>query len=171
MVNLCFKFNTKFTLKLETDLQKLFETNLNATNIPTTIDAEIIFNSARYIQYEQIKLNYTFRTYLEGTLISEDILRTDIKPTPYQKTYEIIRGSQSHVADFIGANEQFSFVQVSLVYDKSNQHKGIFDSYNIEIASMQIKLLKLEIAANTYSTFTSVKYGTADDHDKYLLYC
>ena len=66
-------------------MQKLFETNLNATNLPTAIDAEIIFNSAPYIQYEQIKLNYTFRTYLEGTLISEHILRTGIKTTPYQK--------------------------------------------------------------------------------------
>ena len=72
------------------DMQKLFETNENqATNaLPTSVDVTIIFTSAPYILYEQFKLDDNFRTYLEGTIISEHVLRTGIKSTPYQKSFD-----------------------------------------------------------------------------------
>lgn len=35
---------------------------------------------------------------------------------------------QSYAVDFKGANKQFAFFEVSLVYDKSDQHKTLFDS-------------------------------------------
>ena len=171
MVNQCFKFNPKFTLTLETEVQKPFETNLNSNNLPASVDAEIINNLAPYIQYEQIELDDNFRTYLEGTLISKHVFRSGTKTTPYQKTYKIVRGTQSHVADFRGSNKKFSFLQISLVSDKIIQHKSIYDSYNVEIASTKIKSLKLVNAANSYSTFNSVKFDLDCDHDKYLLYC
>ena len=82
-------------------------------HLQTSVDAEIIFNSAPYIQYQQIKLNNNFKTYLEGTLISEQILRTGIKSTSYQKTYDFVRGGQSHIVAFRVANQQFSFLGVS----------------------------------------------------------
>ena len=31
LVNQCYKFNTKYFLSLETDMQRLFETNINQT--------------------------------------------------------------------------------------------------------------------------------------------
>ena len=169
LVNQCFKFNKKFTLTLQTEMQKLFETNLTASNLPTSVDAEIIFNSAPYIQYDQIKLDDSFKKYLEGTLISEHVLRTEIKPIPYLKTYEIVRGSQSHIVNFRGANKQFSFLEISLVYNKNDQHKTVYDSYDVEVAFTKIKSLKLENASSTYSAFNSVKFDLEDYYDKYLL--
>ena len=68
--------------------------------MPTEVDAEIIFYSAPYNQYEQSQLSNNFRTYLETALILERELRTGIKPMPYQKSYEINTGAQSFVVDF-----------------------------------------------------------------------
>ena len=67
-------------------MQKLFETNKNQTTdaLPRTVDADIVFTSAPYTMYEQFKLVDNFRTYLEGVMLSEHVLRTGIKPTPYQ---------------------------------------------------------------------------------------
>ena len=170
-MNQCFNFNPKFTLTLETEVRKPLETNLNSNNLPTSVDAEIINNLVPYIQYEQIELDDNFRTYLECTLISKHVFRTGTKTTPYQKTYKIVRGTQSHVVDFRGSNKQFSFLKISLVCDKIDQHKSIYDSYNVEIASTKIKSLKLGNTGNSYSTFNSVKFDLDSDHDKYLLYC
>ena len=65
-------------------MQRLFETNENqaADALRTSVNASIIFTSAPYILYEQFKLDDNFRTFLEGTMISEHVLRTGIKPTP-----------------------------------------------------------------------------------------
>ena len=48
LVNHCSKFNTKYILILETNIQRLFETNENqaANALPTSVDASIIFTSA-----------------------------------------------------------------------------------------------------------------------------
>ena len=56
------------------------------------------------------------------------------------------------------------------MYDKRDQHRNIYDSYNAELASTKIKSIKLENASNTYSLFNSVKFNTDDAHDKFLLY-
>ena len=138
--------------------------------MPTEVDAEIIFYSAPYNQYEQSQLNNNFRTYLETALILERELRTGIKPMPYQKSYEINTGAQSFVVDFRWVNKQLAFLSVSLVYDKSDQHITVFDSYNIELASTKMKTLTLENPSNTYSIFSGVKFDAGDEHNKYLLY-
>ena len=70
---------------LETEMNKLFETNVNDANLPVTVDADIILKSAPYLQYEQIELDPDFRVYLENTLTANSFLRTDIQKTPYQK--------------------------------------------------------------------------------------
>ena len=56
------------------------------------------------------------------------------------------------------------------MYDKSDQHNTVFDSYNIEVALKKIKTLPLENAANTYSAFNGIKFDLEDKHDKYLLH-
>ena len=68
LVSQCFKFNTKFILTLEIDVQRLFETNTNQATefLPDYVDAIIIVTGAPYIMYEQFKLDDKFRTYLEG---------------------------------------------------------------------------------------------------------
>ena len=107
---------------LETEINKLFETNGQNTNLPVNVDAEIIIMSAPYIQYEQIELDSTSRAYLQNTLISQTYLRAGIQKTSYQRIFEINVRSQSHVVDFRGANKQFSFISILLAYDKSDQH-------------------------------------------------
>ena len=69
--------------------------------------------------YKQFKLDNNFRTYFEGTLISEHVFRTGGKPIPYQKSLELVRGIQSRVVNFTAASKQFSFLAISLVYGRS----------------------------------------------------
>ena len=131
LVNFPTAFNTKFTFNPEQNRNKLFEqtTKIDGTNAPvpaTQPDAEVYFHSAPYIQYEQIKLNDTFKKYVDKALQSKRVLRTGIKPTPFQKTFEINNGIQSFILDFKGANKQFSFIEISLVYDKSEQHTTVY---------------------------------------------
>ena len=44
LINECFKFNTKYILTLETDMQKLFEAKRNQTAdaLPRTVDVDIL---------------------------------------------------------------------------------------------------------------------------------
>ena len=153
-------------------MQKLFETNKNQTAdaLPKVVNADIVFTSAPYIFYEQFKLDDNFITNLEGVMSSEDVLRTGIKPTPYQKSFKLNSGTESRTVNFQAANKQFSFLSISLVYDKGDQHRSIYDSYNAELASPKIKSIKLENTSNTFSSFSSIKLDTSDIHDKYLLY-
>ena len=64
------------------------------TAIPD-VDAEILFTSAPFVQYEQILLDKNFRQHLETIMVSKKILRTDAQKIPIQKTYEINTGSDS----------------------------------------------------------------------------
>ena len=56
------------------------------------------------------------------------------------------------------------------MYDRSDQHSSVYDSYSTELAITKIKSVQLENASNTYSSFNTVKFDTSDAHDKYLLY-
>ena len=79
-------------------------------------------------------------------------------------------GSQSRTINFNNAFKQFSFLEISLVYDRSDQHIGIYDSYNSEVAATQIKSIKLQNALNMYSEFNTVKFVLEDLEDQYTLY-
>ena len=96
-------------------MQKLFETNLNqkADALPRTEDADIVFTGAPYIIYEQFQLDDSFKTYLEETMQSEHVLRTRIKPEPYQKLFRLVNGTESRIVYFTGTNKQFSFFTIS----------------------------------------------------------
>ena len=95
------KFNTKWPLTFETNYQRLFETNANQANDapPDSVDA-IILTSTLHILYEQFKLDNNYRTYLEGIMISNNDLKTEIQPTPYQESYEMVHRSQSRTVTF-----------------------------------------------------------------------
>ena len=178
LVNLPTAFDTKFIFHLEQKLSKLFEskaklankTNGQAADLPTTDpDANIYFNSTPYIQYEIFQLNDTFDAYLRKALQSKRVLRTGIKPSPYQKSYEVNVGTQSVVVEFKGVNKQFSFLEISLVYDKSEQHNNVYDSYNAELAATHITTVQLENLNNKYGEINR-KYDLTEEHDKYLMY-
>ena len=155
------------------DIWKIIESKGNQANddaLPDSVKAKIILTSTPYILYEQFKLENNNRTYLEGIMISNNVLRTRIQPTPYQKSYEMVRGSQSRTVTFEASARQFSFPEFSLVYDSSEQHKSIYDSYNNEVAAVQTSSIKLENASGTYSEFNTIKSDLTDEHDKYILY-
>ena len=172
-VNQPVKFNTKWRIIFESDMSRLFESKAQlataATAIPTP-DAKIILDSAPYLFYHQFNLEDTYRTYLEGALVSSRKLRGGLKLFPYQKSYEIVTGGQSKTFTFTNAFKQFEFLEISLVYDSSDQHLTIYDSYNVELAATKIKSIKLQNASNTYSEFNTVKFDLEDEEDKYNLF-
>ena len=178
LINLPTSFDTKLIFNLEQKLSKLFESKAKLANkagggaadLPTTDpDANIYWNSIPYIQYELVKLNETFDAYLRKVLQNKRVFRTGIKPTPYQKSYEVNVGTQTNVVEFKGANKQFSFLEISLVYDKSEQHNSVYDSYNAELAATHISSVQLENLNNKYGEINR-KYDLTEEHDKYLMY-
>ena len=49
----------------------------------------------------------------------------------------------------MGANKQFWFISISLVYDESDQHRNVYNSYNVDLASKSIKTILLENTNNS----------------------
>ena len=172
-VNTPIKFNTKWRLTFETNMSRLFESKTNLANdadYPDTADAKIILDSAPYLLFHQFSLEDTYRAYFEGAMISNQILRTGLKFSPYQKSYELVAGAQSKTFTFTNAFKQFAFLEFSLVFDKSDQHLNIYDSYNAETAATSIKYIKLQNASNTYSEFNTIKFNLEDEEDRFVLY-
>ena len=172
LVNTPIKFNLKWRLTFETNMQKLFEskTNQAADGLPDTADAQIILKSAPYLLFYQFSLEDTYRTYFEGVMISEQVLRTGIKYSPYQKSYELVAGSQSKTFTFTNAFKQFAFLEFSLVFDRSDQRLNIYDSYNADVAAVSIKNINLQSASNTYSEFNTIKFDLENEEDHFTLY-
>ena len=172
LVNTPIKFNTKCRLTFETNMQKPFKskTNQAADGLPNTVDAKIIIDLTPYLLYYQFNLDDVYRTYFESAMVSENLLRTGLRKTPLQKSYELVAGAQSKTITFNNAFKQFSFLEISLVFDRSNHHLRIYDSYNSEVAATKIKTINLQSASNTYSEFNTVKFDLEDEEDRYTLY-
>ena len=88
------------------------------------------------------------------------ILRKGAQRTPIQKTHRINMGHNSLNIDFLGANRQFDWIELSIVYDKSNKHTSIYDSYNAELAVKTVKSIKLYNFTEIYSLTNEKKYDT-----------
>ena len=134
-------------------MEKLFESKkvLPAGAAIPSADAQIIFTKAPFIQYEQILLDKTFRQHLETIMVSKQILSMEAQKPPLQKTYEISQGTDSLNVEFLGSSIQFDWLEISIVPDKSDKHTTIYDSYNRELASQEIKTLKLTNFTEIYS--------------------
>ena len=78
--------------------------------------------------------------------------------SPIQKTYEINVGQDSLDIDFLAFQSQFNWLELSIVYDKSDKHTAIYDSYNIELAAKTIKFVKLLNFTEVYSLTNEKKY-------------
>ena len=72
--------------------------------------------------------------------------------------------------DFLGANRQFDWLEISLVYDKSDKHTTICDSYDVEMASKKIKSVKLPNFTEIYSLTNEKKYDIDNLTQRHLLY-
>ena len=117
LVNQPVKFNTKWLLTFETDY-RLFKSKANQANdaLLDSVDAKIILTSTPYILYEQFKLDDNYRTYLEGIMISNNVLGTGIQPKPYQKSDEMFWEIQPRTVTFETSAMQLSFLEFLLVY-------------------------------------------------------
>ena len=82
---------------------------------------------------------------------------------PIQKTYEINVGQNSLNIEFLGANRQFDWIELYLVYDKSDKHTTIYDSYDVEMASKAIKLVRLTNFTKIYSLTNEKKKNDIDN--------
>ena len=171
----------KLRLTLETDTKRLFETkkslvtryaagNADVNGTPGVPNAQIVLLKTPYIQYKELTLSTNFRQYLETILFSSKVLRMGIQKTPCQKTYKLQTGQQDFTVDFIGINRQFDCVELLLVYDKSNKHLTICDSYNAKCAAKLVKSLDFVNVSEEHSATNMLKCDTTNDLHKHLLY-
>ena len=171
-INFPTKIDYRIKLFLETNMNKLFESRdvlASSAKIPDA-DAQIIFTRAPFVQYEQILLDKNFRQYLETIMVSKKIIRMGAQKTSIQKSYKIKKGSDSLNIEFLGANRQFDWIEISIVNDKSDKHTTIYDSYNQELAAQNTKTLKLSNFTEIYSLTNEKKYSIDNLTEKHLLY-
>ena len=171
-INFPKKIDYRIKMFLETNMDKLFESRkvLAANAAIPKVDPEIIFTKAPIIQYKQILLDKNFRQHLETIMVSKKILKMCAQKTPIQKTYETQKSSDSLNVEFLGANRQFDWIEISIVPDKSDKHTTIYDSYNREMAAQLIKSLRLSNFTENYSLTNEKKYDTDNLTQRYLLY-
>ena len=170
LVNFPHKIDTRFLFTLENNLNRLFEANKKLDNIPNEPDAQIIFHDSRYISYPQITLDDNFLAYINAILRSGSAVRTGVILSPYQQSFEINVGTQSLKVNFRGLNKQIEWLEISLVFDKSDQHQTVYDSYDVELAAKYVQLLALENASTTYSLTGQLEYNVSNEDDKHWLY-
>ena len=102
-------------------MSRLFESRkvlASTTTAAQEPDVAILLTRAPFIQYEQILLDKNFRQHLETIMVSKKIIRMGAQKTLIQKTYEIKTGSDSLNVEFLGANRQFDWIEISVVNDK-----------------------------------------------------
>ena len=83
---------------------------------------------------------------------------------------QLVVGAQSKTLTFTNVFKQFAFLEFSLLFDRSDQHLSIYDSYNAEAAATNIKSIKLQNASNTYSQHNTIKFDLEDEEDCFTLY-
>ena len=140
------------------------------TAIPENPDALIQFYDRPYISYQEINLTKGADIYFTGILRSETALRQGVLPSPYQQFFEINTGTQSYTCTFKGAQRQFDWLEISIVYDKSFQHTTIYDSYDLEMASKLIRTIKFENTSTTYGITGKLSFDLEKDDGKNILY-
>ena len=69
-----------------------------------------------------------------------------------------------------GAQRQFDWLEISIIYDKSYQHTTIYDSYDLQLAGKFIQSIKFENTSSTYSLTGKLLYDFEREDDKHLLY-
>ena len=70
--------------------------------------------------------------------------------------------------DFLGANRQFDWMEISLVYDKSDKRTTIYNSYNVQMASKRIKSVRFTKFTKIYSLTNEKKYDIHNLTQKHL---
>ena len=73
-----------------------------------------------YLLYYQFDLDDVYRMYFKSAMVSENLLRTVIRKTPLQKSYELVAGTQSKTT--FNVFKQFSFLEISLFFNRCDHH-------------------------------------------------
>ena len=174
LCNFPVQTDTRITLTLERNLNKLFEDVKKRAAIPTTDpDASIEFWDRPYIDYQEITLTSVWETYLKEIQRDESALRMGVLPNPFQQTFEVATGTQTISVDFQGASREFNWLEISLVYGKSYSHETVYDSYDLELAAHLIESDKFVKASKAYSLTGKLSYDNKDNNnkdEKYQLY-
>ena len=164
------KTDNRIIITLERNLNKLFKSNKKVTTIPTEPDALIQIYNRSYVSYQEINLIKGADIYFTGILRSETALRQGVLESPYKQEFEVNTGTQDFTCTFKGAQRQFDWLEISLVYDKSYQHTTIYDSYDLELAAKFIQSIKFENTSSTYSVTGKLSYDFEREDDENLLY-
>ena len=80
-----------------------------------------------FIHFEQSRLNNNFRQFLETYLLAKKVFWMNVNKMPLQNSSELVVGIKSFTVDFIVAYIQFDWLEISLVYNKSEKHTTIYD--------------------------------------------
>ena len=148
LVNFPHKIDTRFLFTLENNMNRLFETNAKA-DVPNELDSQIIFQDTPYISYPQITLDDSFLAYFNGILRSRGTLRTGVISSPYKQSLERNTGTKSLKVNFLWLNKQIEWLEIFLVFDKSDQHQTVYHSYDVELVAKYVQLLALQNASPT----------------------
>ena len=108
--------------------------------------------------------------YFTGILRSQTGLRQGVLPAPYQQEIEVNTGTQDFTCTFKGAQRQFDWSEISIVYDRSYQHMTIYNSYDLELAARLIQSLNFENTSSTYSLTGKLSYDLEKEDDKHVIY-
>ena len=71
---------------------------------------------------------------------------------------------------FRGLNKQIKWLEISLVFDKSDQHQTVYDSYDVELAAKYVQRLALENGSTTHSLTGQLEHNVSNEDDKHWLY-
>ena len=163
--------NTRITITLERNLDKLFADVKKRAAIPTTDpDASIEFWDRPYVDYQKITLTSVWETYLKEILKDNNAVRMGVLPNPFQQTFEVATGAQIISVDFQGASRELNWLEISLVYDKSYAHETVYDSYDLELAAHLIESVKFVNTSKAYSLTGKLSYDINNKNEKYQMY-
>ena len=171
LCNFPVQADTRITITLERNLDKLFEDVKKRAEIPTTDpDASIEFWDRPYIDYQEMTLTSVWETYLKEILKDNNSVRMGVLPNPFQQTFEVATGAQTISVDFQGASRELNWLEISLVYDKSYAHETVYDSYELELAAHLIESVKFVNASKAYSLTGKLSYDINNKDEKYQMY-
>ena len=148
----------------------MLESNKKVTAIPNNPDALIQIYDRPCISYQEISLTHGADIYFTGILRSGTALRQGVLESPYQQVFQVNTGTQDFTCTFKGAQRQFDWLEISIVYDRSYQHTTIYDSYDLELAAKLIKTIKFANTSTTYSLTGKLSYDLTREDDKNMLH-
>ena len=87
----------------------------------------LFFTKASFIQCEQFLLNKNFRQYLETIMVSKKNLETGVRPkNTHTKNIWNFNRVWLNQHRFLGSNRQSDWLEISIVYDKSDKHSYLW---------------------------------------------